>query len=69
MTGVRSLAEAKDFSSSLCIQTSSESKPRPARDADNSPSSTAEIKNEYELYILSPLAPVWRNESFVLLFT
>jgi hypothetical protein len=52
MTGVRSVAEAKDFSSSLCVQTSSEAhqasypvgtgvlsggKARPGRDADHLP--------------------------------
>jgi hypothetical protein len=48
----------KDFSSSLCGQTSSEarpmgtggpfpgSKPRPRRDADRSPQSSAEVKNK-----------------------
>jgi hypothetical protein len=60
--GVRSPAEAKDFSSSLCIQTGSgthpasctmgtggpfpRSKARPGRDADHSPPSSAEVKNE-----------------------
>jgi hypothetical protein len=60
--GVRSPAEAKDFSSILCIQTDSGAHPasctmgtggpfsggkaRPGRDADHSPPSTAEIENE-----------------------
>jgi hypothetical protein len=59
---VRSPAEAKDFSSNLCVQTGSEahpasctmgtggpfpgSKARPGRDADHSPSSSAEVENE-----------------------
>jgi hypothetical protein len=59
---VRSSAEAKDFSSNLCVQTGSEAHPasctvstggpfpgdkaRPGRDADHSPPSSAEIKNE-----------------------
>jgi hypothetical protein len=59
---VRSLAEAKDFSSSLCVQTGSGAHPascimgtgspfpggkaRPGRDADQSPSSSAEVDNE-----------------------
>jgi hypothetical protein len=59
---VRSPAEAKDFSSSLCVQTGSEAHPascpvvtvgpfpgakaRPGRDADHSPPSRAEVKNE-----------------------
>jgi hypothetical protein len=59
---VRSPAEAKDFSSSLCIQTGSGAHPasctmgtggpfpggkaRPWRDADHSTSSTAEVMNE-----------------------
>jgi hypothetical protein len=61
-TGVRSPAETKDFSSGLYVQTSSEahpascamgtgdpfsgSKARPGRDADHSPPSSAEVKNE-----------------------
>jgi hypothetical protein len=60
--GVRSPAEAKDISSSLCVQTSSEAHPasctmgtggpfpggkaRPRRDADHSPLSSAEVVNE-----------------------
>jgi hypothetical protein len=59
---VRSPAGAKDFSSSLCVQTSSEAHPasctvgtgdpfpggeaRPGRDADHSPPSSAEAENE-----------------------
>jgi hypothetical protein len=60
--GVRSPAEAKDFSSSLCVQTGSGAHPasctigtgvlspgikaRPGRDADHSPPSSAEVVNE-----------------------
>jgi hypothetical protein len=60
--GLRSPAGAKDFSSSLCVQTSSEAhqasctmgtggpflggKARPGRDADHSPLSSAEVVNE-----------------------
>jgi hypothetical protein len=60
--GVRSPAEAKDFSSSLCTQTGSGAHPspctmgtegrfpgakaRPGRDADHSPPSSAEVKNK-----------------------
>jgi hypothetical protein len=65
---VRSVAEATVFSSSICVHTSSEAHPvsypigtggiaRPGRDADYSRTASAEIKNEYELYFLSPLAP------------
>jgi hypothetical protein len=59
---VRSRAEAKDFSSSLCVQTGSEAHPasctmstggpfpgckaRPRRDADHSPPSSVVVKNE-----------------------
>jgi hypothetical protein len=54
---VRSPAEAKDFSSSLCVQTGSGAHPasctmgtggkaRPARDADHSPPSSADVVNE-----------------------
>jgi hypothetical protein len=73
---VRSPAGAKDFSSSLCVQTGSEAHPasctmgtggtfpggkaRPGRDADHSPPSSAEVVNEQELYFLSPQAPPWR---------
>jgi hypothetical protein len=60
--GVRSPAEAKDFSSNLCVQTSSGAHPasctvgtggpfsgakaRPGRDADHSSPSSAEVVNE-----------------------
>jgi hypothetical protein len=60
--GARSPAEAKDFSSSLCVQTGSGAHPascpvgtggpfpggkvRPGRDADHSPPSSAEVVNE-----------------------
>jgi hypothetical protein len=73
---VRSPAEARDLSSSLCVQTGSgadpasckmgtgspipEGKARPGRDADHSPPSSAEVVNEWELYLLSPQAPSWR---------
>jgi hypothetical protein len=59
---VRSQAEAKDFSSSLCVQTVSGAQPasctmgtggpfpggkaRPGRDADYSPPSSTEVVNE-----------------------
>jgi hypothetical protein len=60
--GFRSMAWAKVFSSNLCVQTGSEAHPasctmgtggpfhlakgRPGRDADYSPPSSAEVKNE-----------------------
>jgi hypothetical protein len=60
--GVRSPAGAKDFSSSLCVQTGSGAhqppvqwvpgvltpgvKARPGRDADHPPKSSAEVENE-----------------------
>jgi hypothetical protein len=60
--GVRSPAGAKDFSSSVCVQTGSGvhpafctmgtggpfpgAKARPGRDADHSPPSTVEVMNE-----------------------
>jgi hypothetical protein len=60
--GVRSPAEAKDFSSDLCVQTGSGDNPascpmatggpfpgvkaRPGRDADHSASSSDEVVNE-----------------------
>jgi hypothetical protein len=75
-TGVRSPTEAEDFSSSLYIQTGFGAHPasctmgtggsfprgkaRPGRDADHSSPSSAEVNNEYELYILSPQVPPWR---------
>jgi hypothetical protein len=68
--GVRSPTEAEDFSSPLCVQTGSGAHPtsctvgtggsfpggkaRPGRDADHSPPSSAEVKKEQELYLLSP---------------
>jgi hypothetical protein len=71
MTGVRSPTEEEDFSSSLCVQTGSGAsctvggsfpgwKARPGRDADHSPRSSVEFKNEQEPYLLSPQAPSWR---------
>jgi hypothetical protein len=81
---VRSLEGAKDFSSSLCVQTGSGAHPasctmdtggpfpgakaRPGRDADHSPPSSAEVVNEQELYLLSPQAPPWRVEGLFYLF-
>jgi hypothetical protein len=66
----------KDFSCSLCVQSGCGAHPasctmgtggpfpgdkaRPGRDADHSPPSSAEVMNEYELYLLSPKAPSWR---------
>jgi hypothetical protein len=35
-------------------------KTRPGRDADHSPPSSADVKNEKELYLLSSQAPPWR---------
>jgi hypothetical protein len=68
--GVRSPTEAEDFSSTLCVQTGSGAHPasrtvgtggsfrggkgRPGRDADHSPPSSAEVKKEQELCLLSP---------------
>jgi hypothetical protein len=62
---VRSLAEAKDFSSNLCVQTGSGAHPtscpmgtggyfpggkaRPGRDIGHSPPSSAEVENEQKL--------------------
>jgi hypothetical protein len=75
VTGISSPAEAKDISSSLCVQTGSETYPasyptgtrgpfqrgkaQPGRDADHSTPSSAEIKNELEPYFLSALLPAW----------
>jgi hypothetical protein len=65
--------EAEDFSSNLCVQAGSGAHPashtvgtggsfpgckaRPGRDADHSPPSSAEIKKEWELYLLAPQVP------------
>jgi hypothetical protein len=65
-----------DSSSSPCVQTGPGDHPapypmgtggsfpggkaRPGRDADHSPPSSAEVKNEEELYLLSPHVPQWR---------
>jgi hypothetical protein len=35
------------------------------RDADQSPPSSAEVKNDYWLYLLSPLAPAWRVSGLI----
>jgi hypothetical protein len=75
-TGVRSPTETGDYSYGLCVQIDSrvhptpcqlvpggpfpEGKARPGRDADHSPPSSAEVKNESELYLLSPQATPWR---------
>jgi hypothetical protein len=82
---VRSPAGAKDSFSNLCVQTGSEaipasctmgdgvpfprSKARPGRDADHSPPSSAEVVNEYELYLLSPQAPPWRVAGLLYFFS
>jgi hypothetical protein len=82
--GVHSPAGAKDFSSSLCVQTGSGAHPasctvgtggtspggkaRPGRDADHSPPSSAEVENEYELYLLSLQAPPGRVAGLRLLY-
>jgi hypothetical protein len=74
--GLRSPTDAEDFSSSLCVQTGSGAHPasctvgtggsfpggkaRPGRDADRSPPSSVEFKEELELYIFSHQAPPWR---------
>jgi hypothetical protein len=61
---VRTPTEAEDFSSNLCVRTGSGAHPasctvgtggkaRPGRDADHPPPSSAEVKKEYELYVLS----------------
>jgi hypothetical protein len=71
-TWVRSPVDGKNSSSSLYVQTSSEAhqasystgtgdpfpwgKARPGSDADHSAASSAEVKNELELYFLFPLA-------------
>jgi hypothetical protein len=82
VTGIRSPAEAKNFSSSLCVQTGSQANPalhstgggvpggheRPGREADHSPPSSAEVKNGWQLYLLSYLATTLRKGT-ALLFT
>jgi hypothetical protein len=76
MIGVRSPTGAEDFYSSIFVQTGSGAHPasypmgtggpfpggkeRPGRDADHSPPSSAEVKYEQELYLLSPHVPPWR---------
>jgi hypothetical protein len=42
---------------------------RPGRDADHSPPSCAEVKYEYELYLLSPHVPPWRVARQLYFFT
>jgi hypothetical protein len=76
---VRFPEEAKDFSSSLCVQTGSGAHPasrtmgtggkaRPGRDVDHSPPSSAEGENEQELYLFSPQAPPWRVAGLLYFF-
>jgi hypothetical protein len=81
---VRFPAGANDFSCSLCVQTGSGAhrtsypmgtggpfpgvRTRPGRDVDRSPPSNAEVKNELELYLLSPQAPPWRVSGTALPF-
>jgi hypothetical protein len=48
----------------------SRDKTRPGRDADHSTPSSAEVKNEWQLYFLSPISPAWRvRDSFIFTFT
>jgi hypothetical protein len=70
------LAKFESISSSLCVQTGSGAHPashpmgtggpfpggkaRPRRDADHSPPTSAEVKYEWELYLLSSHVPSWR---------
>jgi hypothetical protein len=81
---VRSPTGAEDLSSSPCIQTGSEAhqasypmgtrgsfprgKVRPGRNADHSPPSSAEVKYEQELYLLSPHAPQWHVAGHLYLY-
>jgi hypothetical protein len=64
MTGARSPAEEKDFSSSLCVQTSSEAHPASYAMGTRGPFPVGKVRPghdaEYELYLLSPLAPTWK---------
>jgi hypothetical protein len=43
-------------------------KARPGRDADHSPPSSAEVKNEQELYLLSPHAIPWHATGSLYLY-
>jgi hypothetical protein len=81
-TVIRSPTEAKDFSSSLCVQTSSEAHPmsypmstvgpflggksRPRRDAEKSTPSTVEVKKEN--YMSSPPWRLHDDSGTTLLF-
>jgi hypothetical protein len=79
---VRFPAEAKNFSSSHCVQTGSEAHTASYPMGTRGPFagakhdrgvtlttrlSNAEVKNEYELYFLSPLAPAWLTGTTLLL--
>jgi hypothetical protein len=77
--------EAEDVSSCLCVQTASGANPtsctvgtggsfpgvkaRPGRDADHSPPSSAEVKKEQELYLLSPKYACMERNGTTLHFT
>jgi hypothetical protein len=43
-------------------------KARPGRDADHLPPSSAEVVNEWEIYLLSPQATPWRVAGLLYLF-
>jgi hypothetical protein len=76
---------SEDFSSILCVHTGSGAHPafctmgtvgpspggkaQPGRDTDHLPPSSAEVKNELELYLLSPQAPSWRVVGQLYFFT
>jgi hypothetical protein len=82
---VRSRQRRRDFYSNLSVQTGSGAHPasctmgtggpfpggkaRPGRDADHSPPSSAEVVNEWELYLLSYQAPLWRVAGLLYFFT
>jgi hypothetical protein len=55
MTGDGSPADRKDFSSSLFVQTGSDA--QPASFPDHSTPYNAEVKDEQQLYFLSPFSP------------
>jgi hypothetical protein len=58
----------KNFYSIILMALFPGGKARPGRDADHSPPSSAEIKNEQELYLLSPNAPPWHVAGHIYLY-
>jgi hypothetical protein len=77
MTRLWSLAEAKYFSPSLCVQTASEAHPashskgkaQPGCDGNHLLPSSTIVKNKYKLYVSFSQAPPWCVQRIALLYS